>query len=85
MSAPDDSPPATAPPASEKFQESKDIDCLLQWKRLKLTEIEQAIDIAKCFCPVANRYNLYWKKVFALQEQSQALDESIAECWGKSL
>jgi hypothetical protein len=53
------------------------LEVLLELKGFKLTEIQQAIELAKAFSPMADEGDAYWKKVFELQQQSKVLDDKI--------
>jgi hypothetical protein len=53
------------------------LEVLLELKGFKLTEIQQAIELAKVFSPRADEGDAYWKKVFELQQQSKVLDDNI--------
>ena len=72
-----------ARPCSSSRSESEDRHLhhreatLIKWKELKLTEIQQAMDLAKLLCPNPDPSNKFWKQVLARQEESQTIEEEL--------
>lgn len=52
----------------------------LEWKRLKVIELQMAVEVARHLNPIINSYdenNPHWSRVIRLQEECAQLDEFL--------
>ena len=60
-----------------RINRKSELNALLRLRELKITETQQAIEVAKACCPEGDPTNSFWNAVWALQNENKVLEEEI--------